>query len=387
MRTIYSCPRYFLSIVAILFLYALSSNAFAYRTDHGFLPPGANVCAAHVPVTLAIPPNALPVPDPSQGEFSHGFYHVEEIDDGLYYIADGVYFSMFLVSHDGIIVVDAPPSIGVNQLDPSKSINIVDVIYSIPATQGKPIKKLIYSHTHMDHIGAASIIQDAFPNVEIIAHQLTKAQLIQGDNDLEGLLPGAGSNPPPIPTKVFKKKMKVELGKQVLRLSYKGPAHEPGNIYIYAPKQSVLMLIDVIFPGWSPFNNLALAEEVPAYLDAYDEVLAYDFDIFIAGHINRLGTRADVEEAQQYMMDIKANALSALQNPALFQIFSILPHNALGAFSIYLDQMACDCANRTLDPAITPSGKDWRSRMGNADNGTLTHCWAMGEAMRIDPSF
>ena len=189
------------------------------------------------------------------------------------------------------------------------------------------------------------------------------------------------------PTEVFTKEKKLKLGKQVLHLSYKGAAHEPGNIYIYAPKQGVLMLVDVVFPGWSPFSNLALAEEVPEYINAYDEVLEYDFTVFIGGHFNRMGTRTDVVEAKKYIMDIKANALSALQNPALFQIFGIFPKNSLGAFSIYLNQMACDCANRTLEPATTPSGVDWRARIGNADINTLSHCWVLGEAMRIDPSF
>ncbi len=381
-----SIKRSLLLGVALAMLSVLG-NVHAYRTDHGFLPSGANVCESHVPVTLEIPPNSQAVPDPFKGEFSHGFYHVEELKDGLFYITDGVYQAMFLVSRRGIIVVDAPPSIGINQTDPAQSLSIVDVIYSIPETQGLPIKKLIYSHTHLDHIGAASIIQDAFPKVKIIAHWQTQQQLRLGTGELEGLLPGAGSNPPPMPTQIFFKEKRVKLGKQTLHLSYKGPAHEPGNIYIYAAKQKVLMLVDVIFPGWSPFTNLAIVEDVPEYIEAYDEVLEYEFDVFVGGHFNRLGNRDDIIEAQKYILDIKANALAALQNPALFQIFGVAPQNGLGAFSIYLDQMACDCANRTLDPDMTPSGKDWLSLIGNADINTLTHCWEMGEAMRIDPTF
>lgn len=376
--------RLTISITAFL---ALTTSVYAYRTDHGFLPSEANVCATHVPVTLAIPPNSQPMPDPSKGEFSHGFYHIEELGDGLFYVTDGVYQIIFLVSNRGIIVVDAPPSIGLNQADPSASLTLVEVIYSIPETQGKPIKKLVYSHSHIDHIGAASIIQDAFPYVEIIAHRLTNKQLKVGTNELEGLLPGAGSSPPPLAHRVFSYSKKVKLGTQRLKLSYKGAAHEPGNIYIYAPKQKVLMLVDVIFPGWSPFSNLALAEEVPEYIKAYDKVLDFDFDVFIGGHFNRLGKREDVIEGKKYILDIKANALAALRNPALFQIFSIFPSNALGAFAVYLDQMACDCANRTLDPNQTPSAVDWRSRIGNADINTVGHCWVMGEAMRIDPTF
>ena len=78
---------------------------------------------------------------------------------------------------------------------------------------------------------------------------------------------------------------------------------------------------------------------------------------------------------------------AALQNPANFTIFGVVQDNPLGAFNIYLNEMACDCANKTLDASTTPSGKDWRNRLGAADINTLTHCWTMGEAMRIDADF
>src|SRR5690349_20651698 len=40
---------------------------------------------------------------------------------------------------------------------------------------------------------------------------------------------------------------------------YKGVNHERGNILIYAPTQKVLMLVDVVFPDWVPFRDLAIA--------------------------------------------------------------------------------------------------------------------------------
>jgi hypothetical protein len=57
--------------------------------------------------------------------------------------------------------------------------------------------------------------------------------------------------------------------------------HESGNIFIYAPNQKVLMLVDVIFPGWTPFKDLAMAQDVPEFIAAHDKVLEYDFDTFI----------------------------------------------------------------------------------------------------------
>ena len=47
-----------------------------------------------------------PAVDPDKG------YFVEEIDDGLYWVTEGTYHVMFLTTGEGVIVVDAPPSIG-----------------------------------------------------------------------------------------------------------------------------------------------------------------------------------------------------------------------------------------------------------------------------------
>lgn len=372
------------AFLATLFL---TSVAAAYRPDHGFLAPGTSSCDLHVPVALGVPANAAPDPDPMKGEFSHGFYHVEEIAGGLFYATDGVYQSIFLVDDDGIIVVDAPPSIGVNGADPSQSVNFLEVIYSIPQTEGKAIRKLVYSHAHLDHIAAASFIVDAFPHVDIIAHRDTRRLLRRSSGQIGPFLAGSGSLPPPLPNRTFHRHARVRLGDQLLDLRYLGEIHDPGNIFIRAPNQRLLMLVDVIFPGWAPFNDLALAQDVPKFLEAHDLVLGFDFDIFLGGHLNRLGDRADVEAAKRYIEDVQANAITALRDPSLFQIFGVVTQNSLGAFSIYLDQVACRCANLTLDPATTPSGEDWLRLLGAADINTVGHCWEVAESMRVDPAF
>lgn len=376
----------FAAFLALLGSLACVTAAVAYRPSHGFLP-GSTSCDLHVPVTLGVPANAAPVPDPTLGELSHGFYHVEEISDGLFYATEGVYQTIFLVDDDGIVVVDAPPSIGFNPTDPSQSVSFVDVIYSVPETAGKAIVGLVYSHSHLDHIGAAGLIRDAFPTVEIVAHRETRRQLARGTGSFGPFLPGAGSVPPPLPTFVFETGANLRLGSQRLQLRYLGPVHEPGNIFIFAPHQRVLMLVDVIFPGWSPFSDLALAEDVPMFVEAHDLALSFDFHTFVGGHLNRLGRRADVEQARRYIHDVRTNAIAALSDPSLFQIFGVVPSNPLGAFAVYLDQVACRCANLTLDPAMTPSGESWLGQLGAADINTVGHCWQMAESLRIDSAF
>ncbi len=205
------------------------------------------------------------LPDTSFGpqiDYSKG-YLVEEIRDGLYWVTDGAYNTMFLTTGQGVIVVDAPPSIGENYLN------------AIAEVTEEPITHVIYSHTHNDHIGSASIFPD---DAVYIAHKNAAASLEERNDPNR-----------PLPTVTFDDTYVLEVGNQILELEYNGPMHEPGNIFIYAPNQKVLMAVDLIFPGWTPFKDLAMAQDVPAFLAAPDEILEYDFDVLVGGHLTRLG--------------------------------------------------------------------------------------------------
>ena len=71
----------------------------------------------------------------------------------------------------------------------------------------------------------------------------------------------------------------MQVGNQTLELDYYGNNHLPGNIFIYAPKQRVLMLVDIVFPGWIPFAYLAIAKDTAGFIQAHDIALNnYDFD-------------------------------------------------------------------------------------------------------------
>src|SRR5215831_14354094 len=76
----------------------------------------------------------------------------------------------------------------------------------------------------------------------------------------------------PIPAVTFTKNYTLQVGNQTLQLAYYGNNHFPGNIFIYAPKQKVLMLVDIIFPGWAPFPYLAVAKDVAGFIKAHDIV-------------------------------------------------------------------------------------------------------------------
>src|SRR4029453_7985287 len=199
-------------------------------------------------------------------------YELQEIKPGVYVVSAGGSNSMFLVTQEGVVVVDAPPAIG-------------DKIFAaVSEVTDRPITHLIYSHAHKDHIGASNLFQ----NVTIIAHNET-AKILNERNDPDR----------PMPDMNFTREMNLQLGDQVLQLRYPGPYHQQGNTFVYLPEQKVLMAVDHVVPGGIPWKHLSNTPDVPTYEKSVDQALGIDFDVFVPGH-GQMGTREDITVQQEY---------------------------------------------------------------------------------------
>lgn len=279
-------------------------------------------------------------------------YLVDRLGDGLYYVTEGIYQVMFLTTGEGVIVVDAPPTIGAN------------ILRAIREVTGEPITHVIYSHAHADHIGAA------------VLYPRTAARIAQ--EDTARLLRAVPDPNRPIPTITFKDRYRLSVGNQVLELEYKGPNHSPGNIFVYAPRQKVLMLVDVIFPGWVPFEYLAISQDIPGWIKAHDQVLSYPFETIIAGHLTRLGSRQDALTQHAYVRDLEAASREAIAGVKFEEVMPNVkdPGNAWALFMAYLDLTAQRASSATL--------AKWRGRLGGADIFTLRNASTMIESLRVD---
>ena len=303
-----------------------------------------------------------PIPDAAMGPtIPKKGYLVEEIRDNLYWVTDGSYNTMFLVTDEGVVAVDAPPSIGQNYLK------------AIAEVTDKPITHVIYSHAHLDHIGAAGI----FPkNATYIAHEDTSAELKRAIS-----LTKNDSTIPPIPTITFPNNYTLQIGNQTLNLDYYGDNHMPGNLFIYAPNQKTLMLVDIIFPGWVPFPYLAIAEDIAGFIKAHDISLNnYDFDTFVGGHLTRLGTGDDVATQQEFISDLEKAAAKANSEVQFSDIAKQVgnTNDTWLLYSKYIDAVDKNCVQTMLSK--------WESRLGGAKALMSTHCFAMTEAGRVNPS-
>lgn len=138
------------------------------------------------------------------------------------------------------------------------------------------------------------------------------------------------------------------------------------------------MLVDVIFPGWVPSANLAFSSDIPGWVDAHDQVLDYDFDTFVGGHLARLGTREDVAVQREYVADLRAGIEREFASVDMGAVFASVPDpsNSWALFAAFSDAVATAAADE-----LVPR---WVGRLGGADVYTKSNVAALAESLRID---
>jgi glyoxylase-like metal-dependent hydrolase (beta-lactamase superfamily II) len=274
-------------------------------------------------------PDYAPVPRSALGPaLNEQGYYVGRVERNLYWVTDGVYQCAFLTTSDGVVVFDAPPTIG---------HNIQRAVDEIAAANGvsSKVNYLIYSHHHADHVGAASLFDR---NVTRIGHEETRKLLLRDDDP---------ARPPNEET--FEDNRTLEIGGERIDLAYYGPNHSPDNIVIHLPDHDTLMLIDIVNPGWAPIYLSNLTEDIPGYLEAPANALAYSWKHFIGGHNGRLGTRDDVTLHQQYMADIAESSRKAIDTVDPTPYFVNYGENAWAGLKGYLDEIAATAAAPVIE--------------------------------------
>lgn len=308
---------------------------------------------AYDAVSMPSPAYTTGLPAAAQGpRVQPGGYLTQEVGGGVYVVTDGAFQMMFVVADDEVIAVDAPPTLGAN------------IMAAISEVTPAPVTHVVYTHHHADHIGAASVYPaDAARH----AHTATADFLARfGDPDR------------PTPTHVFDGSHTLVVPGQTVQLDYHGPNHSPGNLFVYAPRQRVLMVVDVVFPGWIPFENLAQSSDIPGWLDAHDRILEYSFDTFVGGHLARLGNRDDVLVQQEYLADLRVRIEYESANLDMAAVFGSVsnPANSWALFNAYTDTIASNVA-----AFVAPR---WADRLGGAEVYTKSHAAALAESLRID---
>jgi glyoxylase-like metal-dependent hydrolase (beta-lactamase superfamily II) len=198
--------------------------------------------------------------------------------DNVYIFRNGGHQSMFIVTKEGVIATD-PIAYG----RPTGGQTYVDEIKKV--APNVPIKYLIYSHHHFDHIAGGKAFKDA--GARVIAHKNVLARLkpLKDPNTV-------------LPDEVFDGKKVIQLGGTTLELIYLGLNHSDSNIVMRLPKEKIIFVVDTLPVG--AFPGRGMIDFYPMETEGFiKQVLALDWERLIPGHPgqpnDRLGTKEDVK--------------------------------------------------------------------------------------------
>jgi glyoxylase-like metal-dependent hydrolase (beta-lactamase superfamily II) len=303
-------------------------------------------------------PDYAPVPPSSLGPaLNDQGYHVGRVERNLFWVTDGTYQAAFLATDEGIVLFDAPPTIG---------HNLRRAIDEMAETEGvdNDVTHMVYSHHHADHAGAA----DLFGNDLVRIGHVETRRLLLRDNDRTR----------PAPEVTFEDNYTLRVGDERVELAFHGPNHSPDNIFIHFPDHDVLMLIDIVNAGWVPIYNCNLSEDIPGYIDAPGIALTYPWKTCISGHLGRLGTREDIELHQAYISDIVGSTTVALSTTDPTPYFVKYGPNVWAGVKGYLDAVA--------DTATAPVVEKYTGVLAAADivEFTRTSTFQIMQSMRLD---
>ena len=263
---------------------------------------------------------------------------ITHVTGDLYRFRDVRHFGMFLVTPDGIIVVD-----------PTNSQASAWLKTQLDERFGLPVRYVIYSHTHNDHASGGEAFAETatFVGHENMRHNLRKpapdAPLpprerlwdtngdglmqraeVEGsayynafanlDTNADGALSrtemwerqfGGEQVPPDI---YYADQATITLGGKTVELHYTGRNHSDDMTVVLFPEERTIYTVDFLTPKRPPRTTLYGAY-FPDWLDSLRQVEQLDFDVISPGH-ELPGTKADVIEQRRYMEDLVA-AVSA----------------------------------------------------------------------------
>ena len=156
----------------------------------------------------------------------------------------------------------------------------------------QPVRYLVYSHDHADHIAGGEVFADT---AVVAAHANAKRTIV------------AEKRPTAVPQVTFASEMSIELGGTVVELAYVGRNHSDNSIVMRFPKERLLFAVDFI-----PVESLAFRDFPDAYIqdwiDSLQRVEAMDFDVLVPGH-GPLGRKEHVRRFRGYMEELRDEVL------------------------------------------------------------------------------
>lgn len=210
-------------------------------------------------------------------------------DDEITKLADDVYLfrhqfhqAIFITTPKGVIVTDP-----INA-DAAAWLNA-----EIKKLTDQPVRYVIYSHHHNDHITGGSVFAG---QAIFVSHALARPNILQ-----------AADPTTPVPDLTFTDRMSIDLGGTQVELIYTGKNHSDNSLVMLLPQRKLLFAVDFI-----PVETVAyrtLKSDYPdEWIESLKKVEQLDFEVLVPGH-GKIGRKDHVRLFRGYLEDLRAAVL------------------------------------------------------------------------------
>ena len=207
--------------------------------------------------------------------------------DNVYIFRNQNSQSMFVVTSEGVIAAD-PVGYGRPQ-------GGATYLAEIKKVTNQPIRYLVYSHHHFDHIAGGQAFKDA--GARIVAHRRAteRLEVLKDPNTV-------------LPDETVDKQRTITLGGTTLELTYVGANHSDSTLVMRLPRERILFVVDLLPVGQVPGRGMI--DFYPFEAEAsIKRILSMDWERLIPGHPGadgRLGTKKDVQDQLTFLQDASA---------------------------------------------------------------------------------
>src|SRR5215813_11787375 len=223
---------------------------------------------------------------------------IKMLKPNLYEITGGGANTLIRVTNQGLIVVDTknPP----NPPTAPESENFNRLMEEIKSVTNQPVKYVINTHHHPDHVGNNQKFIDA--GAQVVALDALKSWMEKDPRT---------TNIPGRPTQTFAKDYVLKLGDAEVRMYSFGRGHSGGDTMVYFPDLKVVMVSDQITDA-TPIVDFANGGSAVEWTKILDGVLALDFEQAIPGR-GEPKSKADIQAYRMKFDTVVKRASDAIK--------------------------------------------------------------------------
>jgi cyclase len=296
----------------------------------GALLTGALVLGGAVVPCGALFAQSSPAPTPTAASAEHhdrkpeDIFRVKPLSGGVYALYGRGGNIGFFVGPDAVLVIDSQ----FKDIAPG-------IVEQIRKISDKPIKFLINTHHHGDHVGGNEIFR---PFAMILAHDNVRTRMLADPANILKDYPARleeakknGNDPQvkflsdqiewakkvkveeiPAPIVTYDSELRIHIGEETIQIWHLPPAHTDGDSVVYFEKAKVLHMGDDFFNKVIPFIDVKSGGSAKGYLAAIDRVVGRvppDATV-IPGH-GEVTDMGGLKGFRQYIADLLETARKA----------------------------------------------------------------------------